>query len=326
MLLLITATVGAVAVWVEHRLTNNLGRIDGVFSGLPRRPPEPATARGREAVNLLLLGTDLRTGEASTGRNAPQWRPSDQRSDAMMLVHIDADRRGATVVSLPRDSWVDVPGHGPAKINSAFFYGGAHLAVQTVEALTGVYIDHVAVIDWVGLSAITDAVGGVPVRVPETVRDTHNDVTWTAGDHLLDGGEALLYVRQRYGLPDGDFDRERRQQAFLRSLARTSLHAEMRRDPRALFDFLDMVTKHVSVDAEWSVRAMRSLAFSLRSLRTADIRFLVAPVRGTAMIGAASVVQLDHAAGEGLWAAMREDRLDAWVSAHPDSLTADVVR
>lgn len=322
----LVAGVLSVALYVEHRLTTNLERIPGVFEGLPSRPAQPVTAEGREAVNLLFLGTDLRSDVPSTGDAAADWHPSDQRSDTMMLVHIDADRRGVTVVSLPRDSWVEVPGHGDAKINSAYFHGGPHLAVQAVEALTGVYVDHVAVVDWTGLAAITDAVGGVPVRIPETVRDTYHDVTWNAGEQVLNGEDALMYVRQRYGLPGGDLDRVRRQQAFLRSLLETSLHAEMRSDPRMLLEFLELVTDHVSVDSEWSIGEMRSLVFSLRHLRTADIRYLTAPVKGTGMLGAASVVLLDQRAGARLWDAMREDRLDAWVAAHPDALTSDVVR
>ena len=115
-------------------------------------------------------------------------------------------------------------------------------------------IDHLAVIDWSGFEALIDAVGGIDVTVPETVTDSARDVTWTAGVHLLDGKQALAYVGQRYGLPHGDLDRVARQQVVLRTLMQDALHQEMRKDPRMLYDFLDTVTKHLSIDSDWSTK------------------------------------------------------------------------
>lgn len=319
--------VVSLAVYVEHRLTSNLERLPGVFGDPGDRPVPVSAGAAAEAVNILLLGTDRRSDVATSGSaaEAPLWLPGEQRSDTMMLLHIDADRRGAAVVSIPRDSWVEVPGNGPAKINAAFSWGGPHLAVQTFEALTDIYVDHVAVVDWDGFAALTDAAGGVDVTVPETVHDAARGITWTEGVHHLDGQAALAYVGQRYGLPGGDLDRVRRQQVFLRALMAASLHQEMRKDPRQLFGLLDTITRHVAVDSEWSVGEMRSLVLSLRDLRTADIRYLTAPVAGTGMRGVASVVVLDQTAGAALWAAVREDTLDDWVAAHPEAPTPAVV-
>lgn len=327
-MLMTVLTIGAgaagIAWYVEHRLTSQLGRIDAAFPPAVERPEKAEKAR--DAVNILLLGTDLRSEEATSGEGAtaPLWMPGQQRADTIMLLHIDADRRGATLVSIPRDAWVPVPGHGEAKINAAFSWGGPHLTVQTVEALTGVWIDHLAVVDWSGFAELTDAAGGVTVSVPETVRDSARGITWTAGEHRLDGEQALLYVRQRYGLPGGDLDRVRRQQVFLRRLLEASLHAEMRKDPAQLYDFLETVTQHVSVDEGWSVNEMRRLVFSLRNLRTAQIRYVTAPVRGFGWEGMQSVVYLEQRPG--LWKALREDSVEEWAEEHPEALTEPIVR
>lgn len=326
--LLLALVLTAGAFWVQHRLTSHITRIDHVFSGLTRRPPVPTEGPAAHAVNILLLGTDRRSAVGTTGSEAraPEWIPGAQRSDTLMLVHIDGDRRGASVVSIPRDAWVPVRGHAMQKINAAFSYAGPSLAVQTVEDLTGVRIDHLAVVDWTGFEQLTDAAGGVTVTVPRTVTDSARGITWTAGVHTLDGRQALAYVRQRYGLPGGDLDRVRRQQSFLRSLMQASLHTQMRKDPAMVYDFLDTVTRHLSVDSDWSVDDMARLMISLRDLRSARIRYLTVPVAGLGREGDQSVVFLDWMRDAGLWRAVRQDRVEAWLDHHPTAETGDVVR
>lgn len=317
-----TAALGYLSYHLDHQVR----RIPDVFTGLPDRPAR-ATGPAARAQNILLLGTDRRSAVPTTGSDAraPDWVPGEQRSDAIMIVHVSADRQQVSVVSIPRDSWVDVPGHGHAKINAAFSYGGPRLAVQAVEDLTHIHIDHLAVIDWDGLVALTNDVGGVEVDVPQTVHDSAWHITWTAGRHHLDGRQALAYVRQRYGLPGGDFDRERRQQAVLRAIATASLDAHLTGSPKRLYGFLDTATEHLSVDAGWSLTAMTSLALSLRGLQPANLKFLVAPVAGTGMEGAQSVVHLATRADAGLWTAIRDDRMDEWTSTHWQDLTGSVV-
>jgi len=318
--------LGAV-LYVGWHLDHNLHRIDGVFDGLAHRPSRPSTGPAANAVNILLLGTDRRSDVPTTGTaaEAPAWVPGAQRSDTIMIVHISGDRQSAWAMSIPRDSWVAIPGHGSGKINAALSYGGPALAVETVEQLTDVHIDHLAVIDWDGFVALTDAVGGVDVDIPTTVRDSARDITWKAGRQHLDGAQALDYVGQRYGLPGGDLDRVARQQAFLRSLMQASLQQEMRKDPRVLYDFLDTVTQHLSVDAGWSVSSMVKLMASLRGLRSADIQYLTAPVAGFGRQGAQSVVRLAPTRDAELWQAVRDDRLEEWSAVHWADLTPDVV-
>jgi LCP family protein required for cell wall assembly len=241
----------------------------------------------------------------------------------MMVLHIDADRRGASVISIPRDSWVDVPGHGTAKINAAFSWGGPALAVAAVEELTGVRMDHVAIVDWDGYKAMIDALGGVDVQIPATVHDSYRHKTWKAGTHHLDGAQALLYARERSGLPQGDLDRTQRQQAVLRALSRTA--GERASSPTGVYQLLDALTQHLTVDSRWTGSAMARLAFSLRGLGPSDVKYLNIPVTGTGMVGDQSVVFVDRDTGRGLWSAVREDRMTQWAEANRKLLTGAVV-
>jgi len=321
-LVLLVGVVGT-GFYVQHRLEGQLGRIDNAFTGLTDRPSKPTTGTAARAVNILLMGTDRRSDVKTTGTEAgaDEWVPGLQRSDTLMVLHIDGDRRGATVISLPRDSWVDVPGYGMNKINAAFSFAGPSLAVATVEGLTNVRIDHLATIDWEGFRELTDALGGVTVVVPETVTDSARNITWTKGEHTLDGEQALKYVGQRYGLPGGDLDRTRRQQYFLRTLMAQSIRDGMLTNPWKIYSFLDTLTRNMSVDSGWSTGDMRGLILSLRGLRADDLNFLNAPVRGFGREGAQSVVYLDEVANESLWRAVRDDRMQQWAAQNPSYLT-----
>lgn len=311
--------LAGVALYLEHRLTGQMNRIDGVFTGLTDRPDKAAGPAAR-AVNILLLGTDRRSDAPTTGRAAaaPTWLPGAQRSDAIMILHIDSDRRGASVISIPRDAWVPIPGHGTGKINAAFSFGGPSLAVETIEQLTDVRIDHLAVVDWDGFRHLTDELGGVTLDIPQTVHDSYRDITWTAGRHRLNGDQALNYVGQRAGLPGGDFDRIHRQQYFLRTLLDDTLTQELVRSPKKAYGILDVLTENLSVDDEWSVGSMRSLVMSLRHLRSAAIEYATVPLAGTGMEGEQSVVHLDEKRGGQMWRAVRSDGVSEWLVNHPD--------
>jgi LCP family protein required for cell wall assembly len=316
------------AYYLGRQLVAPIDRIEGVFTDLPDRPPKPARGEpGYEAVNILILGTDRRSELPTTGdrAEAAAWVPGAQRSDAMLLLHIDADREGATVVSMPRDSWVEVPGYGYEKINAAYSYGGASLAVATVERLTHVRIDHLAVIDWDGIRRLTDELGGVSVTVPESVYDSARDVTWAAGVHQLDGQAALDYVGQRYGLPGGDLDRAKRQQNFLRVLMVDTLRRVSDAGPWEVYELLKVLTNNLSVDDEWSNKDMARLAWSLRDVDDSKVSFLTVPVAGLGWEGAASVVHLDLPMGQRLWSAVRADRVAGWLKDHPDAPLAQSV-
>jgi LCP family protein required for cell wall assembly len=325
-LLVLASVPFGVALYLEHRLSSNVSRIAGVFDGLTDRPARPPGPAG-DAINILIVGTDRRSGVPTTGSDAraAAWIPGAQRSDALMILHIDADRRAASIISIPRDTWVLVPGYGMNKINAAFSFSGPSLAIRTVELLTNVWIDHLAVVDWAGFEALIDAVGGIEVTVPADVTDTKRGVRWTAGVHRLDGAAALDYVGQRYGLPNGDLDRVARQQVVLRTLMQQTLQQEMRKNPRMLYDFLDTVTRHLSIDDTWSTREIARLLVSMREFRTNDLTYLTMPIAGFGTERGQSVVYADTRAARGLWGAVIADEVTDWAARHQRRLTPAVV-
>ncbi|TQL67262.1 LytR family transcriptional attenuator [Nocardioides albertanoniae] len=321
----IVGAVGGTGWYLAHRLDRQVKSVD-VFGGLEERPAA-ATDAAAGSMNILLLGTDGRTGDhATTGTEATAtWTPGEQRADTMMLLHLSADRRSASVISIPRDSWVRIPGHGKAKVNAAFSEGGPRLSVQTVERLTGVRIDHVAWVDWAGFEEIGDLLGGVEVYVPETVHDSARHRTWTEGKHLLTGEEALLYVRQRYGLPGGDLDRVKRQQYVLRSILRGLRDSVDPKDPKKAYDLLDVITRHLTVDSGFSGGDLRGLALDLARMPSSDLTFFTAPVAGLGKEGKQSVVYLDMRKGRDLWEAVRSDDVDSWLDQNPGVVTGKTV-
>jgi LCP family protein required for cell wall assembly len=172
-------------------------------------------------VNLLVLGYDSRPGDPG-------------RSDSMMLVSFDAtvaSEPKVRLLSLQRDTWVEIPGHGYDKLNHAFAFGGVDLAKKTVEKLVDLPVDHVVLVDMQGLTKIVDSLGGVDIQVEEEMHyDDPKDtpplhIHFTKGLHHMDGRDALLYVRYRRG-PDGDFGRMKRQQQLLRALASKATQPE----------------------------------------------------------------------------------------------------
>jgi LCP family protein required for cell wall assembly len=305
---------GAAGVLLERQRAydRNLQRIPGAF---PAESDRPARAPGR-AQNWLLVGSDRRADQATTGldANQPLWRYGAQRADTIMLVHLPTDRHRAYLVSFPRDSWVPIQGHGNAKLNAALSFGGPPLLIATIERLTGVRIDHFAIVDFEGFRSMTDALGGVDVQVTRTVWAPAQKVLWPAGIHHLDGTRALDFVRQRHNLPGGDLGRIKRQQAFLNALARQAVDRGTLANPLKLNAFLEAATKAVSVDESLTTSRLRSLALQFRSVRAGDLVLLTAPVAGTGTEGRQSVVYLDRAKGQPLYRALREDTVEGYLA------------
>ncbi len=195
---------------MQHDLDQNIERIGDPFGPLVEEERPKAVVA--DAMNILLLGSDSRI---STDPGA--WIRGAQRTDAIMVAHIPADRSAVTVTSIPRDSWVSIPGNGKNKINAAFSFGGPTLMVKTVEKYTGVRIDHVVIVDFEGFKDITDELDGVRINVAASTSDERS--AFAAGPQTMDGETALKYVRQRHNLPGGDFDRVKRQQNWIRAVA-----------------------------------------------------------------------------------------------------------
>lgn len=311
---LVVGSVGAYGLYLNSHL-GDIGRFDSRLD--PRKRAPAPTGEAADAMNLLLLGTD-RGGRGRTIEEEladGEWTTGAFRSDTLMIAHIPAERDEAFLVSVPRDTYVRVPGHGRQKINTAFSLGGPDLAVRTLEELTGVYIDHVAMIDWTGFKELTHAIGGVQVTIAETFTDTHNDITWREGTYVLEGDRALQYVRTRYGLEQGDFDRIDRQQNFLRAVLRKANSTGTLANPIKLDNLLQAVTQNTTVDSGWDTGEIRRLALNLRGLDGKDMHYLTVPTRGTAEVdGVGSVVLLRKREAEALWESLRADDVQGYLA------------
>ncbi|MEJ8282142.1 LCP family protein, partial [Pseudonocardia spirodelae] len=252
------------------------------------------------ATDILLVGSDSRVD--ARGNPLPREvldaldagsSDGENNTDTLMLVRIPDDPAlGASAVSIPRDSWVDVPGFGTHKINSALARGaaaarpglvrdgltgaeleraanaaGSRLLVHTVEELTGASIDHYAQVNLAGFADITRALGGVPVCLRAPVHDSYSGADFAAGPQTVQGARALQFVRQRHGLPEGDLDRVRRQQAFLAGLTHRLLSAGTLADPGAVADLMQAVNGAVVLDQGWDLTSMLAHAAQLRGDR-----------------------------------------------------------
>ncbi len=312
-------TVLALAVGVFAFLLNNsLSNIERVPLGL-NESVRPAPTES-DALNILLLGADAGSAR-NPGTNSiledaasGKWPQGKYRSDATMLVHISADRKSTYVASIPRDSYVPVYDstgrkRETTKINAALSLYGPSGAVSTVENLTGLRVDHLAMVDWDGFEDITNALGGVTIT------------SANEGTRKLNGKEALDYVRVRKTLPNGDFDRVKRQQNFLRSMMSAVLDKGTLINPLKLRSTLSAITNNMAVDDGWSTSGIRSLAISMRSTRPGDVTFMTIPTNGTGSDPVAgSIVNVDYQLSDQLFQAMRDDNVDEFIANNRDLL------
>lgn len=292
---------GIFAFNLANSFNSKSQKIEQSFPEESARPAETKTG----AMNLLLLGSDSRAaalGDAEAGG------ASDQRSDTMMWVHIPADRKKIYMMSVMRDTWVQIPGHGEAKMNAAMALGGIPLVVQTLEGMFKSRIDHVAVVDFEGFKAMTDALGGVTVNVPQAFNT--QGFSFEAGKQQLSGEEALAFVRERKAFSDGDYQRVKNQQLFLKALMSKFLTAETLTNPVRISSLVDTVSPYVSVDKSLDAAAVASLAVGLRDVRAADVVSFTLPTSGigTSADGQ-SIVLRDDAAIAKVAEALRSDTL-----------------
>nr|WP_308011135.1 MULTISPECIES: LCP family protein [Streptomyces] len=279
---------GAVcAGWAVYtKLSGNITADEAAAAELARYEKERPTPLVRGAQNILLIGSDSRSG-AGNGRYGRD--SGTERSDTTILLHLAADRDSATAVSLPRDLMVDVPGcHRPdgslagptfTQFNSAFSVGGSACSIRTVEKLTGIRIDHHVVVDFQGFKEMVDALDGVEVCLRKPVDDKDADLRLPAGRVTLDGEQALGYVRARKSLGDGsDTDRMDRQQRFLGALVSKAQSNGVLLNPVKLYPVLDAATSSLTTDPNLAnLRGLYDLVRGLRDIPTERVQFLTAP-------------------------------------------------
>ena len=233
----------AIGMYVS-KINANLGFEDDTQLSALKDVLAPAPAKD-EAFYMLVIGSDARGQETS-------------RSDVLMLARIDAAEKTVHLISIPRDTMVDIEGYGTNKINAAYAYGGPALAVKTVSAFAGVPISHYAEISFTELESLVDLLGGVTVNVPEAFTSKVTGVSLSAGEQTLNGQEALAFVRERKAVSGGDFGRAQAQ----RQVAEAIIKQILAPSPMDLPGVVTEAAKCVSTD--WGLTDVISLAMDFQ--------------------------------------------------------------
>jgi len=314
--------VVAVAGWgfYEYRkLSANVHRIDVLA---PNDPSIRDGAKQRDAENFLLIGSDTRAGANGKYENTA-GQVSGQRSDTTILAHLSPTRDKAILVSLPRDSWVDIPAcrkrdgstslPGKGMFNSAFETGGPKCTVLTVQKLTGISVKHYVQVDFTGFKTMVDALGGVTICSRQDVYDKESGLRLRQGSQVLRGEQALAYVRARKHIGDwSDLGRIQRQQRFLGAMIRKATSSRLLFNPIALTRFLEAATRSLTLDRNTSFGDLKKLADQLRNLDPKRVTFLTAPIANAdytpAGYAGGGRVLLDGVAGRRLWDSIINDK------------------
>lgn len=300
----------------SSQLEGNITAVDiSATTGREHTPLQVVDDEGNyQAINVLLMGSDSREGQTSKQYGDPDIY-TGERSDTTILLHLSADRSFATAVSIPRDTWVMLPecevngetvGAFEAKFNTAFEIGGPGCTVKLVEQMTGVKVDNFAVIDFEGFKNVVDALGGVEVCLTEPASDPSSDLELPAGTSVVNGEQALSFVRARKTLSDGsDLSRIKRQQAFLSSMIREASSTGLLLNPVKLYSTLDAATSGLTTDPGLAdIDVLRELALSVRGMAPGDITFLTMP---WVERGDGENVLVDEAGAAPLWQSINDD-------------------
>lgn len=248
LVLLLAWPIGLV-VWANGKLTRT-----EALSG----------AAGTAGTTYLITGSDSRAdgGVKDDGT-------AGERSDTILLLHVPESGPTA-LISLPRDTYVDIPGHGDGKINAAYAYGGAPLLVETVEGLTGLTVDHYAEIGMAGVKDVVDAVGGVRLCYDDDVDDRDSHLKWKAGCHVVDGTVALQFARMRKADPLGDIGRAQRQRQLVGAVLENVDPKSIALRPAQQVALIDAATGSLTVDESAGITDLARLALAFRAANGID--------------------------------------------------------
>ena len=294
---ILTLLVSSGAWAVTSYVSGSLGRVDAGTAGTPDSGP----------VNILVAGIDSRSG-LTRQQEVELHVGSDvsMNSDTLMLVHVSADHSSVQVISLPRDSWVDIPGHGMNKINAAIGLGGVPLMVRTVEHATGLVINDYIEVNFLGFVRVIDALGGVDVCLPYAVDDSYTGLHLSAGMHHVDGIAALKFARDRHSFAASDLARISNQQQLMSSLFTEATNSGLLANPFRLQQFLSSVTAAITVDKNFNLVRM---ADKLRGIRSQDVTFRTVPLASANYIAPTGqdAVLWDAAAARALFSSLKND-------------------
>jgi LCP family protein required for cell wall assembly len=314
LLVVLSSGVAGGGYYLVNRYTDKVDRASLLPSAAPGEAEQSKQNWASGPLNLLLLGSDSRA--VAPGDKSP----IGERSDTIMLVHIARGRDKATIISIPRDSYVEVPAAGSwkggkNKINAAFAYGGAALTAATVKKLTGIPLDGAMIANFASIRDLVDAVDGVNVCVPYDVRSTFSDREWKQGCHDMNGDLAEEFMRQRYNVPGGDFGRIHNQQLVVQAVISKVAKNNLLYKPLELDTMLGIAADSLTVDENLD---LRDLVFAVRDIRPRNIGYATVPYTSANLrTPAGAAVRLDTAAAAEMFAAVKDDTIDQWLADNP---------
>ena len=292
----------AFMVYTPLHAWNTVAKVDTTPPG-----DRPAHTKG---YNYLLVGSDSREGlTAAQRKELHTGKDAGRRTDSIILVHVPQSGGKPVLVSIPRDSYVPIPGHGSNKINASFSIGGPKLLVHTVEQVTDLRLDGYVEIGFGGFASVVDSVGGVRICVPFHMNDKKAGINLKKGCQVLHGQNALGYVRARYSDPRGDIGRAERQRQFLGAIMKKALTPSTILIPTRYWSFSHAAAEGLVVGEDTSMRDASRVLLTLRSVSKDDGLSLVVPVQDlNYQTQAGSSVKWNTARAKELFTDLRQDK------------------
>lgn len=311
-LLLILAVV--IAGTYLNRIQDTFTDNQNVIEGLDDLDDDTAHRTPEGTINILMMGSDSRGDDEEAYRS--ETGEEGERSDSMMLVHIPEDRSGVYVMSIMRDLWVDIPGHGEGRVNSALSAGGLDLAVQTVEEMLYTHIDHVMTIDFEGFSDLTEELGGVYVDNPRSFSaGQRNPTFYPEGNVRLAGDDALRFVRERKSFDMGDHVRVENQQLVMRAIVDRFLSGDTLGNPDRIVNVLEAILPFLEMDSGLDSDTLVGYAMDMRNLRGDDIHTLTMPTgENTVTTAGAQVLMPDDDKMQVLRTSLQEENMSGFMA------------
>ena len=303
-LLVVVAVAAGLFVWnIGRTFDNGAQNLENAF---PEESGRPAKGSAEDSgTTVLLLGSDKRPDGVDPG-------VTGSRADSIMLLHIPADGGQMYVMSIMRDTWVNIPGVGEAKINAALDQGGMPTMVSTIEENFETRVDEVALVDFAGFEGLTDALGGVTVDVPVAFT-TREGKHYEAGPQKMDGEQALTFVRERYAFQDGDYQRVRNQRAYLQGLINELVSAGTLTNPVKLNEVVKTISPYLTVSDGLTAGWIAQQAPKLVGLGSSDIHMFTVPNKGVGTSAdGQSIIVADEAAMKEIGRAISDGTLDQY--------------
>ncbi len=285
-LVLLLAWPIGLAIWANGKLNH----IDAL-----------STAAATSGTTYLLAGSDSRAELEAGDTGFDQTEGA--RTDTILLLHVPEDGQ-TSLISLPRDSYVDIPGHGQSKLNAAYSWGGPELLVESVENLSGFTVDHYVEVGFAGITNIVEELGGVELCYDHDVSDKRSKLDWEAGCHVADGETALAFARMRYADKEGDIGRTDRQRQLIGAITSSASEAGTLLNPARQVGLVNAGTNSLTVDNNTNIWHLGKLALAFRKATGSDGWSGTPPIASTNYRpgGVGSAVQLDSDALPGFFA------------------------